>query len=117
MGEFALGPEAWTSWPKAIEKFRLLPQDEGKDVQFTVDLVKTERNMIIGMQVDETSTDAIVITYVNPEGLLHKWNTEKSSQNPDFVVRVGYTVAAVNGVKGLDGMKLIGPSTHVQLTI
>merc|ERR1712048_1508400 len=114
--EFALGPDVWTSWTKLIMKKSLRPEDEGKEMEFTIDLVKTDRDKIIGFKVDESKED-IVITHINPEGLVHKWNTEKSSENPDLVVKEGYCVVAVNGVKGHDGMKQIGISTHLQLTI
>jgi hypothetical protein len=114
--EFALGPDVWTSWTKLITQNALVADDKekGRDVEFTIDLVKKDGDMI-GLQVDET--EGIRISYVNPDGLVHKWNTEKIAENPELVVRVGYNIVAVNGVKGKDGMDLIATNKDLQLTI
>merc|ERR1712187_706614 len=112
--EFALGPEVWTQWKKIISNTILYPEDKGRDTEFTMDLVKKDGD-IVGFQVDET--EDIIITYVNPGGLVHKWNTEHMKSNPELVVRVGYSVKDVNGVKGVNGMKSIRSSTHLKFTI
>merc|ERR1740123_1824330 len=112
--DFALGPEVWTQWTKLITKTKLMLDDKGRDNEFTMQLVKKPGDMI-GIQVDET--EGIRITYVNPGGLVHKWNTEKFWTNPELVVRVGYSVIAVNGVKGQDGMDLISSSEQLRFTI
>jgi len=112
--EFALEPEVWCSWPKFITDNVLIPEDEGKEHEFNVNLVKKDGDRI-GIQVDETEGPRI--SYVNPEGLVHKWNEEKTKENPDLVVRVGYNIAAVNGVRGWNCMELIGANSELQLTI
>jgi len=93
--EYALGPEVWIQWTKLITKATLISEDQGRETEFTIDLVKKDGDMI-GLQVDET--EGIRVTYVYEDGLLHKWNAEKISSNPELVVRVGYSIKAVNGV-------------------
>jgi len=112
--EFALGPEVWSQWTKLITKEILIEQDQGREPEFTVNVVKKPGDLV-GLQVDETQ--GIRITYVNEGGLLHNWNVEKIAKNPELVVRAGYQIVAVNGVKGLDGMKLIKSSTNIEFTI
>jgi hypothetical protein len=113
--EFALGAEAWMQWPTIISKPVVLPEDKGRDPEFTVDLVKENVGDMIGLRVDED--DEIEILELNEGGLFHKWNTEKAAENPELVVKVGYEVKAVNGIEGLEGMTLIGSSAHLQFRI
>lgn len=112
--EFALGPEVWTTWTKFITKYILVPEDEGREAEFNIDLVKKDGERV-GLQIDET--EGIRISYVDPDGLVHKWNTEKIRDNPELVVRVGYGIVAVNGVKGKEGMQLVSSSKNLRLTI
>jgi G3E family GTPase len=112
--EFAFGPTVWTQWTKLVTEMRLLPQDEGRDIEFAIKLVKKDGDMI-GIVVDET--DGILIQHINEGCLVHNWNTEKASVNPELVVRAGYTIIDVNGVKGQEGMDLIKSSEHLRFTI
>mmetsp|Transcript_35625 Transcript_35625/g.65267 ORF Transcript_35625/g.65267 Transcript_35625/m.65267 type:complete len:570 (-) Transcript_35625:83-1792(-) len=112
--EFALGPVVWTTWTKLITKETLCPDDEGKDSEFTIELVKKDGDSL-GVFIDET--EGVRITHVKEGGLVHKWNVEKAETNPDLVVRVGYGILAVNGIKGLDGLETVASSTNLKLTI
>jgi hypothetical protein len=112
--EFAFGPEVWTSWKKIITTSTLKPDDEGRDPEFTIDLVKKDGDSL-GLQVDET--EGIRIALVNPGGLVWKWNSENSEKHPELVVRVGYSITAVNGVKGSASMEMIRSSTNLRITI
>merc|ERR1712217_426779 len=93
----------------------LLPEDKERDPEFTVELVKKSAGDMIGLRVHEA--DEIEILELNEGGLFHKWNIEKATENPELVVKVGYEIKAVNGTEGLEGMKLIGSSTHLQFRI
>lgn len=113
--EFALGAEAWEQWPTIVSKPVVLPEDKERDPEFKVDIVKKNAGDTIGLKVDEA--DEIEILELNEGGLFHKWNIEKATENPELVVKVGYEIKAVNGTEGLDGMALIGSSTHLQFRI
>jgi len=145
--EFALGPELWTSWAKLMMELTLIPEDEGRGTEFSIDLVKTDSGSggnlrsdsghehghghghghddmlghghghddALGVLFDDT--EGIRITGVKEDGLLHKWNAENMSANPELVVRVGYSIVSVNGVKGVHGMELISSNTHLRITI
>merc|ERR1712217_949482 len=93
----------------------LLPEDKERDPEFTVELVKKNAGDMIGLRVHEA--DEIEILELNEGGLFHKWNVEKATENPELVVKVGYEIKAVNGTEGLEGMKLIGSSTHLKFRI
>mmetsp|Transcript_18461 Transcript_18461/g.50691 ORF Transcript_18461/g.50691 Transcript_18461/m.50691 type:complete len:395 (-) Transcript_18461:141-1325(-) len=112
--EFALGPDVWTKWTKVITKEILAPEDAELETEFIMDLLKGPGDLV-GMEVDET--EGVRITYVNPGGLTHKWNSEKINSQPELVVRVGYSIKDVNGVGGVAGMQLIKDSTNLRFTI
>jgi hypothetical protein len=112
--EFALGPEVWTTWTRFMTQLSLIPEDQGREAEFIIDLVKTDDD-ILGVCFDDT--EGIRITFVKEGGLLHKWNVQKASENPELVVRIGYHIVSINGAKGMAGMELINSSTHLRVTI
>jgi len=140
--EFELGPEVWGRWSKIITREALSPEDEEKEPEFTIDIRKPQKKKEttrptdadaakpkrkprdltnvdlvrlggakIGVVVDET--EGIRIIRVYEKTLMSKWNTE----NPDSAVRVGYKILSVNGVPGLDGIKLCSSKPALQLKI
>lgn len=112
--EFKLGSDVWTQWPRLITSVVVYPEDKGRDPEFTINLVKSAGDTI-GLEVDES--DGIEIMKIDEGGLLHKWNTDKASDSPELVVRAGYSIKAVNGTDGIEGMKLIRSSTHLEFKI
>ncbi|CAE7637823.1 unnamed protein product [Symbiodinium sp. CCMP2592] len=113
--EFQLGSEVWTQWPKVVTSYLFYPEDKGRDLEFTVDIVKNPGDRL-GLQTGEDG-DGVEILEVFEGGLLHKWNTEKCSENPELVVRPRYSIRSVNGTAGREGMTLIGSSTHLRFKI
>jgi G3E family GTPase len=143
--EFELGPEVWGCWSKIITNEMLSSEDEERDVEFTIDITKPQKkkeatnaasstdvvaskpkrkprdlaniDLIrlagtkLGVVVDETV--GIRIVRVFEGGLMSKWNND----NPDSAVKVGYKILSVNGVHGLDGMKLCISKFALQLKI
>merc|ERR1711971_1016417 len=89
-------------------------EDEGRETHFTIDLVKKPGDML-GVQIDET--EGIRVGYIGEGGLVHNWNKEKFSESPELVVKIGYSIIDVNGVKGMDGMKSISSNTDLRITI
>lgn len=108
--EFELGPDVWTSWPRVITKKVLRAEDQGKEHEFNIDLVKKDGERV-GLQVDET--EGIRISHVSPDGLVSNWNSAK----PESEVKVGYSIVAINGITGKECMEIIGSCTELQITI
>ncbi|CAE7567966.1 unnamed protein product [Symbiodinium sp. CCMP2456] len=113
--EFALGPEAWTSWKKLITVEAMGPEDQGREAEFTIGVVKTEGDRL-GVSIDET--EGMRVTYIRPGGLIYRWNMEHFRKNPEMVIRAGYNIVAINGVTGLREKKqMVSAYRHLKMTI
>ena len=91
------------------------PEDKGREAEFTIGVVKTEGDRL-GVSIDET--EGMRITNIKPGGLIYRWNMDHFRKNPELVVRAGYNIVAINGVRGLKEKKqMVSAYRHLRITI